>query len=179
MKFRTLPALGFVSVALLLTGCSFFSKYGEIEYNNLIVEKINETSLAIEETATIYNETIPDVVTEKDTFDVTAMQASYDNATELLKEIDGLLIYESRNTEQQNAVRAEVQTYMSAADLYLQTYSEMLSYFGGTAYQDDITQVKPMDETLHTNYTTFIESNNDLVDTLESFLDLESAAVNP
>ncbi len=172
MKSRTLPSLAFLSIALIFSGCSLFSKYGEIEYNNLIVEKINATSLAIEETATIYNETLPEVVTEKDTFDITEMQNSYNDAIEYLAEINTLLTLESRNTEQQNAVRTEIQTYTSAGNLYLQSYSEMLTYFGTTAYQEDITQVKPMDETLHLNYTTFIESNNDLVDTLDSFLNL-------
>lgn len=172
----------FTVIALSLTACSLFGKYGEVEYNNLVVEKINETSLAIENTATLYNETIPDVVTEKDTFDTTAMRAGYETALDILKNTNDLLDLEGSNVEQQNAVRSELQTYMTSGDLYLQSYSEMLTYYspsandtgsdGTVTYKDDITKVTPIDEILHTNYTTFIESNNDLVDTLESFLKL-------
>lgn len=157
----------------LLPACELFSKYGEIEYNNLIVDRVNETSLAIEETATLYNETLPNEVTEKDIIDVTEMQVSYESALELLANMNELLELESRNMEQQNAVRTELQTYTSAGDLYLQSYSEMLTYYSTNAYVEDITQVEPIDESLHTNYTTFIEANNDLVDILESFVTAE------
>lgn len=154
----------------LLPACSLFSKYSEVEYNNLIVDHVNNTSLAIEKTATLYNETLPEVVTEKDTLDLGEMQTGADDARQLLADTEKLIAYESRNTEQQTAVIAELQTYMEAGDLYLQSYSEMLQYYVDGTYQDDITQVKPLDEILHTNYTTFIEANNDLVDILESFV---------
>jgi len=163
-------ALSALLLIALLPACSLFGKYSEVEYNNLIVDHVNNTSLAIEKTATLYNETLPEVVTEKDTLDLGEMQTGADDARQLLADTEKLIAYESRNTEQQTAVTAELQTYMEAGDLYLQSYSEMLQYYVDGTYQADITQVKPLDEILHTNYTTFIEANNDLVDILESFV---------
>lgn len=159
-----------LSFVLLLSGCELFSAYGEVEYNNLIVDRVNETSLAIEETATLYNETLPSEVTEQDEVDITEMNASYETALELLANMNELLELESRNTEQHSAVRTELQTYMSAGDLYLESYSEMLTYYSSGTYKENITEVENIDEDLHVNYTTFIEANNDLVDILDSFM---------
>lgn len=159
-----------LSSALLLAGCSFLGKYSEVEYNNKVVEKVNEVSLAIEATTTLYNDTLPDVVTEQDTIVTNEMEDSYDEAVSLLEETDDLLILEGRNLEQQNAVRTELETYRSAAQIYLESYAAMLDYYKGGTYKDDITQVEALDESLHVNYTTFIEANNDLVDTLESYV---------
>lgn len=168
MKTPTLLA-SLVLIALL-PACALFNRYGEIEYNNLVVEQINKSSLSLEKTATLYNESIPDVVTEQDTFELGEMETSYEEAKNLLRETNGLLDLESRNVEQQTAVQSELEVYMSAGDLYLQSYAEMLAYYGDGKYKEDITQVETLDETLHSNYSTFIEANNDLVDVLESFV---------
>lgn len=165
---KSLPALLLSSTLLL--GCSLLGKYSEVEYNNLVVEKINETSLAIEETTSLYNETLPDVVTEEDIIVTGEMQTSYEAAIESLEDTADLLVLEARNLEQQNAVRTELETYRSAAQIYLESYATMLSYYGEGTYIEDISQVETLDETMHVNYTTFIEANNDLVDTLESFV---------
>lgn len=155
---------------LLLSACELFGQYGEVEYNNLIVDKLNVTSPAIEATATLYNSTLPDIVTEQDIIETSEMKSAYETAQNYLADTNELLDLESRNVEQQNAVRAELQTYLTAADLYLQIFSEMLTYYSSSAQQEDISQVELLDEELHTNYTTFIEANNDLVDVLESFI---------
>lgn len=155
---------------IVLTSCSVWSKYSAVEYNNLIVNSIDESSAAIEETATLYNASIPDVVTEEEQIELSEMEKSYENALAHLKKTENLLTLESRNLEQQNAVGTELKTYQSAGKLYLETFAEMLDYYSSGAYQEDITQVEPLDEKLHTDYTTFIEANNDLVDVLESFV---------
>lgn len=159
-----------LSSAFVLSACDFLGKYSEVEYNNVIVEKINESSIAIEETTIIYNSTLPDVITEQDAIETAEMEESYENALSLLEETAQLLTLEARNIEQQNTVRTELETYRSAASIYLESYASMLSYYSEELYKEDITQVESMDETLHTNYTTFIEANNDLVDALESFV---------
>lgn len=166
---KLLPAFLLVS-AFVLSGCSLLGKYSEVEYNNLVVEKINETSLAIEATTSLYNETLPDVVTEEDVIVTDEMQGSYETAVESLEDTADLLVLEARNLEQQNAVRTELETYRSAAQIYLESYATMLSYYSEGTYMEDISQVETLDETMHVNYTTFIEANNDLVDTLESFV---------
>ena len=84
--------------------------------------------------------------------------------------MDDLLVMESRSLDQENAVRIELETYRSAAEIYLETYATMLSYYKEGTYKEDISQVETLDETMHINYTTFIEANNDLVDMLESFV---------
>ncbi len=159
--------------AFVLSGCGLLGKYSEVEYNNLVVEKINETSLSIEETTSLYNETLPDVVTEEDVIVTDEMQASYEAALESLEDTADLLVLEARDLEQQNAVRTELEVYRSAAEIYLESYAAMLSYYSEGTYVEDISQVETLDETMHVNYTTFIEANNDLVDTLETFVSAE------
>lgn len=156
--------------SVFLFGCSLLGKYSEVEYNNLVVEKVNETSLAIETTTSLYNETLPDVVTEEDVIVTSEMQASYEAAVESLEDTADLLVLEARNLEQQNAVRTELETYRSAAEIYLESYAAMLSYYSEGTYVEDISQVEILDETMHVNYTTFIEANNDLVDALEVYV---------
>jgi len=168
-RSRALPVCLLIS-SILLLGCSLLGKYSEIEYNNLVVEKVNETSLAVEATTGLYNETLPDVVTEEDIIGTDEMQSSYETAVKSLEDTTDLLVLEARNLEQQNAVRTELETYRSAAEIYLESYATMLSYYSEGTYKENIGQVETLDEAMHANYTTFIEANNDLVDTLESFV---------
>lgn len=166
---KSITTLLFVAI-FAFSSCASFGKYGEIEYNNVIVEQINESSIAIEETTNLYKETLPDVITEKDVIEVKEMENAYASALNILEKTTDLLLIEARNIEQQNAVRTELETYRSAAQIYLESFDLMLNYYGDETYKEDITQVEIIDETLHTNYTTFIEANNDLVDILESFV---------
>jgi hypothetical protein len=131
---------------------------------------MNQSSLALEETTELYNQTLPGVITEEHEIDINEMEDSFKNAQKLFENSADLLNLESRNIEQQNAVRTELGTYRSAAELYLETYDAMLTYYRDGDYKEDLTKVETLDETLHTHYTTFIEANNDLVDTLESFV---------
>lgn len=160
----------FLLSLVLLGGCSLFTKYSVIDYNNLIVNQINETSGAIETTVTLYTQTVPDTVTEESYFPLNEMKDAYEVAEAEVNQLDALFRYKSRDLEQQNAARTELTTYQSAAEAYLESYAEMLIYYESGAYQEDITQVSVLDEELHTHYTTFIEANNDLVTTLESFV---------
>lgn len=169
---KSLPALLLLG-SLFLFGCEGFGKYSEVEYNNLIVEELNKASLAIEETTSLYNDTLPDVITEADIIETDSMESSYDEAVSALEKTADLLTLEARNLEQQNAVRTELETYRSAAQIYLDSYSNMLSYYSEGTYKEDISQVKTLDETMHTDYTTFIEANNDLVDVLEAYVSTE------
>lgn len=165
MKLRALLFL-----PLLLASCSLFGKLGEVEYNNKVVDQINAVSTALEDSATLYNETVPDLVTEASEIDTISMNTSYSAATEALLKIDELRTIESRNMEQQNSVRTELQTYQSAAEDYLSIYSIMLDYYSTGTYKEDLSQVQDLDGDLHTHYTTFIQANNDLVEVLESYV---------
>lgn len=159
-----------LSCSLLLASCSVFGKLSEVEYNNTVVDQINSASSAVEESATLYNETIPDLVTESSVIDTTEMSTSFESTTAELVKVEELMTLESRNIEQQNAIRTEIQTYESAAQAYLDLYTQMLDYYGNKAYSEDLSKVQTLDADLHTSYTTFIQANNDLVDTLEGFV---------
>jgi len=162
--------LKFLPLALLLTSCSLFSGLSEVEYNNRVVELTNLASTAIEQTATLYNETIPNKVTEQDEIDISQMETAYEEATKALEGTNDALNMESRNLEQQNAVQTALQTYLSAGELYLENYNTVIVYYSNSTYKDDVTKVEVYDESLHTSYTTFIEANNDLVEALDSFV---------
>ena len=156
--------------SLLLASCTMFGKLGEVEYYEAVVDQINEVSGPIEESATLYNETVPDLVTEASEVDTTNMQTSYNEASAALNESEGLLSLESRNIEQENQVRTELQTYQSAASDYLKLYEQMLTYYGTGAFKEDLSKVKSLNTDLHTSYTTFIQAHNELVEVLESYV---------
>lgn len=157
-------------LSLVLSACSVFGKLSEIEYNNQIVEQINTTSSTIEDTATLYNDNIPDLVTEESSIDTSKTKASYKKAEDSLEESKALLSLEGRNIEQQNAARTELQSYLSAGEAYLESYQKMLDYYDTEAFKTDVDKVESLDETLHKDYTTFIQANNDLVETLDQFV---------
>lgn len=157
----------------LLPAC-YISKESSVNYNNLIVEQMKLTTPAIEETATLYNATIPNPVTELTEIDTSEMQKSYDAAYDLLADLKPLTDLESREEEQQAQVSAELETYITAAELYFESYQTVLDYYGNETYKEDVTMVTQYDENLHTSYTTFIEANNDLAETLDSFMHEEN-----
>lgn len=163
--------LATITALSVLSACSVFTTYTTVEYNNFVVEKINASSSAIEETATLYNDTIPDIVTEQDEIEIEEMQTSYSAAKTAIDATEAALKYESRNEEQQIATRISLETYLSAADEYMAAYQVMLDYYEFDEYKEHIAEVETIDENLHTHYTTFIEANNDLVETLEQFVD--------
>lgn len=162
--------LALILTSLLLASCSIFGKLSEIDYNNQVVDQINLSSKAIGDSATLYNETVPDLVTETSSIETTEMNASYTSAMATLSSFDTVQSLESRNVEQQNAIRNELETYESAAIDYLETYKEMLDYYESDTYTEDLSRVETLDEKLHASYTTFIQANNSLVDILESFV---------
>lgn len=157
---------------LVFSACSF-STLSIVEYNNRVVEQINLSSTSIEITATLYNEVIPDVVTEQDEIKTSEMSSAFASAQREITQSESLTEVQSRSEEQQIAANESIGIYLIAADLYLSAYEEMLNYYSSETYKEDISQVQSLDETLHTHYTTFIEANNDLVETLEGFVDKE------
>ena len=156
----------------LLSGC-YFSKESTVDYNNLVVQQIKLTTPVIEETATLYNSTVPDVVTEQDEIDIEEMSSKLEDARDSLEDIEALLVLESRNLDQQDLVNLGIGTYLSAAEQYFTSYEEMLIYYGDKGNQSAVSQVEPIDENLHNDFTTFTEANNDLVTTLETYVDEE------
>ncbi len=159
----------FTILSLLLSGCSF-SKYSPVEYNNTVAEEVNVISEGIQNSATTYNASVPNTVTEKDEVDVTEMKANLKIAQGGLKDLEKLFDLESRDPEQEKTVEEGLATYQDAATLYMEAYVKVLDYYETGTYKEDLSQVEPLDEELHTHYTTFIEANNDLVELLEEFV---------
>jgi len=166
---KPLRLLAILSI-LILSACAL-TKPSAVEYNNRVVEQINATSTKLEETATLYNDAIPDVVTEKDEIETSEMKTSFNQAKQALSQVGDILVLESRNEEQQAATIENTEVYIDAAQLYIEAYQNMLTYYESDTYVEDISQVQTLDETLHTHYTTFIEANNDLVETMENFVE--------
>lgn len=154
-----------------LSGCEFFSKLTAIEYNNRIVENLNEASLALEETANLYNETIPSIVTEESEIDVSTLKTSLESSKVLLAEIKNLSSLQSKNPDQETQVEESLISYSEAAENYFVSYEEMLLYYESGEFIKDVSKVTPIDESIHLNYSTFIDANNDLVELLDSFME--------
>ncbi len=163
-----------LSMFAVLSGCAYFSKLNNIEYNNKIVEQVNATSVQVEKTATTYNTSVPTVVTESTEISSDEMKADLSNAQDLLKKIDGLSTLESKNEEQQAAVLKALEIYKSKTEAYLAAYQIMLDYYGSGEYKTDVSKVTDLDENIHTTYSAFIEENNTLVGILDSFVESET-----
>lgn len=160
-----------ISMFAILSGCDAFSKLNTIEYNNEVVEQINETSTQLEKTATLYNETVPTVVTENIEIKTEDMLKELSSAQDLVKEIDSLANVESKDEEQQASVTTAITDYKTKADAYLTAYQEMYTYYSSGEYKTDISKVTDLDENIHTTYSAFIEQNNTLVGILDSYVD--------
>jgi hypothetical protein len=164
------------SFALLavLSGCALF-KYTSIEYNNFVANEINESSHLFEDSGDIYAVSIPDDVTELDEIDTVEMTKIYNQMSKSVKEVEALLGLQSKNIDQEQASKAAIQTYLSAGNSYLESYSKMLAFYTEGTYLQEITRVQEFDADLSTHYNTFLEANNDIVDILEEFVQAEAS----
>ncbi|MBU0981855.1 hypothetical protein KKC94_04145 [Patescibacteria group bacterium] len=156
-------------VVLLFASCSV-SRLSEVEYNNQIVTAVNETSAVIEKTANAYNESIPEVVTEKTVIEIAPLRTAYNETISSLSTISTLSSLESRNEEQTNTAQELLSRYSASASEYLNEYKAMLEYYEGGEYKNNVTMVSEIDTILHDAYTTFIDANNKLVETLGNFV---------
>ena len=161
----------FLILVIAFSGCDFFTKLSEIEYNNRVVENLNNTSLALEETTNLYNDSIPSIVTEESEIDVSALKSSLETSKTFLKEIEALKTLESKNLEQETQVENSLNSYITTAEEYFSAYEEMLNYYESGEFKKDISLVTPIDESIHINYSAFINANNDLVGLLDSFME--------
>ncbi len=163
--------LATISVLAILSGCDFFTKLNNIEYNNKIVEQVNATSTQMEKTATLYNTAVPTVVTENTEIETEEMKNELENAQDMIKGIDTLSGLESSDEEQQAAVLKALKDYQTKGSAYLTAYEAMYNYYNSGEYKTDVSKVTDLDENVHTTYSAFIEQNNTLVGILDSFVD--------
>ncbi len=160
---RTISSL--IIATLLLTGC----KLTEIEYNDQIAASINESSGLIETTILKYDDSIPDTVTEISEIETLEMEMSLSAAKDTMPSINSLMLLQSTSTEQQEAVQTELENYISLAEAYLAKYEETLNYYKNGTYIEDLTMVSVYDKEVYEMCNAFIESNNSLVEILESY----------
>jgi hypothetical protein len=165
---KMLTMLSLTAMALLAMGCD--GSLSTIDYNNTVVDILNATSDAIETTTFVYDESVPNLVTETSEIDVPAMQEAYDAAQAEMFNAASVLQLVGSNAEQQAAVSAEFSNYLELGNAYLATYKDMIGYYSDGYFATDLDGVATYDELLHYEYNDFIDSNNALVDILASYV---------
>lgn len=173
-KFSTtIISITVIITALALAGCGFsgyFSKLSTVQYNHEVVTTLNSTSEVLENIIFIYDESIPDLVTEESEITPETMVESLETAQLALEDAKKILLLESKDENQQADVRAEFENYLTLGEQYLLKYSELVDYYNTGAYLEDLTLVSQYDTEIYDTYNTFIESNNVLVDILEGYI---------
>lgn len=160
----------FISITLLLlSGCSF-GKLSAIEYNNKIVAVLNEISDSIESSVEHYDEAIPATVNEKSEIDAGSLQKALSEMQTETSDLEGLKNMQSKSTEQESEVKSALEGYIQAHSAYLQAYEGTVNYYQNKGYQEDVEQVKVVDETLHKTYNDLVEAHNHLVEILSSYI---------
>lgn len=156
--------------ALMLTSCSSWGKLSATQYNNAIVENVNEVSVNIKTMQDLYSEKIPSVVNEKIEIDAKPLEEAYKKTEKSFGKIDEALALISKNSDQYYFVQKNLGGYKIKASAYLETYKAMLDYYSEDKYKGYLEQVSEIDENLHTAYSEFIDANNLLVDTLDGYV---------
>lgn len=160
-----------ILTTLLLAGCSTFSKYSEVEYNNFVAEKVNLVTSNVKEMHDLYLAEVPNQVSEESEIETSVLEDKFDSKNKTLSDLEGLSKLESKNLEQETEVEEKLSAYIEAVNEYYATYEEILSYYKDGAYKEDPTQVKPLDEILSNKYNEFTDTNNELSDTLEAYVE--------
>jgi hypothetical protein len=170
-KFRLPSALiGLLALALIGSGCFNANQKSVIEYNNEVVTTLNLASSAIENSTVVYDETIPNIVTESSTIDPGPVEEAYAAARAEIDAAGSVMDLTSADASQTDLIQTEFQAYLELADLYLDTYTEMVEYYKSNGYKEELDTVSTFDQDLHNQYNEFIKSNNDLVDILAGFV---------
>lgn len=160
-----------VLTSLLLTGCSTFSKYSEAEYNNYVAENVNTVTLNVKEIHDLYVNEIPNKINEETEVETEELEEKFELRENVLSSVMSIPKLESKNPEQEKEVEEKLAAYLEAVEEYYATYEEILDYYKEAEYKEDPTRVKPLDEILSNKYNDFTDANNELSDTLESFVE--------
>jgi len=158
----------FVALALLAFSCS--RGLSPIEYNNAVVDVLNKTSAAVQNSTTVYDAGIPSIVTETAAIDTSALQTAYTEMETQIQSASSILSLKSKNAEQETAVLAEFKNYLEISQEYLVLYAEMTAYYTDGTFSTDLEKVSEYDDSLHATYNEFIDSNNKLVDILGEYV---------
>lgn len=164
-------SISLLSLSLMLSSCAFGAMHPTL-FNNRVVELISPATLAVEDSALSYNNLIPDEITELTEIDTTEIRIDFEEAEDLLEDVEKALDFESEDLEQQATVRGHLETYLLAGNEYMEAYEAMLNYFESADHQSDPNQLDTLDPALHSSYNTFTEANNDLVTSLASFVEI-------
>lgn len=152
-----------------LAGCSF-AKLSIVEYNNRIVTVLNEISDDIQLSVEQYDAQIPTTVNEKSEIDPAPMETVLGEMRTHSSELENLTQLQSKDESQQTAVADALSKYTQANAAYVQAYEGTVNYYANKGYQEDVEQVKVVDETLHKTYNDLVEAHNHLVEVLNSYI---------
>ncbi len=158
------------SLTVLATGCLSSDKLSTIQYNNQFVEIINTSSAIIKKSTDVYDEQIPNIVTEDSTVDVAPLEIALTEAQAQMTAAETLTTLQSKDESQQAAVQAEFATFLALGETYLESYTAMIAYYKGGEYKKNLDKVATFDQDLHNQYNDFIASHNKLVDILAEFV---------
>lgn len=167
-RLLTFLSLSMVSL-IAFSGCSS-GKLSAVEYNNAVVQILNDTSAAIEETTQAYDKSVPNVVTEESEVDVEALKAARQEALSTITLADQVVNLKSQEESQQMEVKQAFVEYTELATNYLSSYQEMISYYENKEFVENLDKVAVYDEELHAQYNEFIAANNTLVDILGKYV---------
>lgn len=159
--------LALLSLTFLLTACS----WQPVAYHNKVLTTTNELTLAIETTAAVYHDSVPELVTEESKIDSTLMEEAYSAAKLKYRNAAHLVNIESENTKQTQAALAKLTPYLESAEAYLDNYKELTAFFKKKEYKDSVPYVGTLDEQFNEHHNNFIEANNDLASTLAELVD--------
>ncbi len=166
---KTIILLFTVYCLLSVSGCKLTTQ----KYNDKIVDILDSTGIAIEETVEAYDSSIPNLVTEEVEIDTLAMREALTLAEAEAEKADGLVELESKNIKQQEEVQTELTVYTSALHDYVSKYTEMVEYYESSSHQTNPNMVSDFDSELYDSgnlFDTFLESNNTLAEILKSHI---------
>lgn len=169
MRFLIIGLL-LASLAVLTTGCLNNGELSAIQFNNQFVEIINSASAAVKESTDVYDQQIPNIVTEDSTVDVAPLETSLTEAQTQMTAAETLATLQSKDESQQDAVQSEFATFLALGKTYLESYTAMIAYYKGWEYKENLDKVATLDLDLHNQYNDFIASHNKLVDILAGFV---------
>ncbi len=161
----------FFSILVLILITSGCGELSTLEYNDAVVENINNASEALNKTISAYDENIPDLVTEEIEMDTAEMETALQDAKTAVENCKTLTTLTGKNQPQQAEVNAELENYLSITKTYLASYEEMLNYYKNGEYKEVPEKVSEYDTEIYEKSSLIFDSNNTLEDILGKYVE--------
>jgi len=161
----------FIALLIIVSIASGCGELSALKYNDTVVEKINSSSEALNETISAYDKNIPDLVTEETTVETAEMESALSSAQTITEECQSLTTLVSKDQLQQEEVKAELEKYLSLTEEYLTSYEAMLNYYKNEDYKESPEKVSEYDKEIYEKSSSIFDSNNSLEDILEKYVE--------